>query len=304
MLGEITTKIKDLSHSKTLRRIIPASMFITLHSIFRLPYYHKQISQRVDENTILLADYPRCGIGWLRFVLSSALHLENKGEILKLNHDQMHKYAPTLAGRVFHKAYRFGNDYNLLKTHYRYDQRFKKAVVIYRDPFKAIRSYYAHQLMEEGSIITRPYRGLSRDDSFLISQAEDFIRFYQSWLFKLEKDPGNFFLLKYEDLLSNPVELFSGVFDFLNIELNARDIDKLANLYRKEDVSTPLNTDKSPEEAFRDKAEIINRITPVMTSENLKRLNPGLEERLNQVMIKLDSLRKRIELKKVKINEK
>ena len=44
--------------------------------------------------------------------------------------------------RIFRPFYFNGRD-NLLKTHYPFHRSFRRAIVIYRDPFDAIRSMYA-----------------------------------------------------------------------------------------------------------------------------------------------------------------
>jgi hypothetical protein len=286
-----------MAYCKTIRNILPLSIYLFLHKSLGKIFYHKQIKSRVDKFTVLLADYPRCGIGWLRFVIATVLHYYHTGGFRKLSSSEMYTYVPTLAGREIYKPFYFNGRYSLLKTHYKYIPDFRQAIIIYRNPFDAIRSYYTHKLMEEGDIVCKNFAGFTKEESFLIVQIQEYIDYYEGWLRPLILYPDCYLMIKYEDLLKKTKELFKKIFEFLKIDilcLSSERFDKLVKMYNRTDVSIPLERKKEPNEAFRIKFDIFRQIQPRMTKDTLYRFNPNLVRRLDDFMQKIDSLRYKV----------
>jgi len=290
MLKGIIFKIREMAHQKIIVSLLPPAIYLFLRKITRRFFYRMQIRSRVDECTVMFADYPRCGIGWLRFAAATALHYYHTGEFRKLSHSEMYTYVPTLAGREKYKPFYFNGQYSLLKTHREYVSDFKRAVIICRDPFRAIQSYYVHKLMEEGHITCRCLAGLTKEESFLIAQVQEYINFHESWLLQVFMHPDCYLVIKYEDLLRDTEKLFEEIFAFIKIDITnfpPGGLNKLVEMYQRRDVSVPLIGKKAPDEAFRIKFDILRQIEPLMTKEALKRLDSGLKKRLDTVIEKI-----------------
>jgi len=148
--------------------------------------------------------------------------------------------------------------------------------------------------MEEGHITCRHLAGLTKEESFLIEQVQEYIDFHESWLSQVFSRPDCCLVIKYEDLLEDTEKLFGKMFAFLRIDITnfpPGGLNKLAEMYQRRDVSVPLIGKKAPDEAFRIKFDILKQIEPFMTKETLKKLDSGLGKRLDTVIEKLDSLR-------------
>jgi len=262
----------------------------------------RQIREKVTNHTVLLADYPRCGIGWIRYMLATALHYNATGMLKKLSNSEMYVYAPTLAAIDEKlKPYYYKEDYYLLKTHHKYYDNFRKAIIIYRDPYPTIKSYYTHILMESGRVPVRCTENITLEETFLVVEMKKYIRIYETWSKQVKKNPKSFFLVRYNDLLHYTKELFEKMLVFLEIDYNnlkqAGHLSDIINMYKKTDISVPRFNKQPPEEAFREKEEIFKKIEKVMTEKTLKKIAPQLVERVDELFTEM-------ELMKVKKGEK
>lgn len=300
MARNIILKIRDFGRQKAVINLIPAPLYLFLYKSLSRTFYRQQIKSRVDDNTVMLADYPRCGIGWLRFAIATFLHYQKSGEFRKLAPAEMYIYVPTLAGREKYQPFYFNGRRSLLKTHHQYTPEFRQAVIIYRNPYEAVRSYYTHKLMEEGVIICPARDGLKQPECFLADQIGEYINFYSGWLEQASLYPGRYLLVKYEDLLRDSAGLFRGIFNFLKIDITTiseEEFNALAEMYQRTDVSVPLVGKKLPAEAFRIKSEIFKAVQPVMAPETLSRIDPGLKKQVEAIIEKMDALRLRVQYK-------
>lgn len=294
MIRNIIPKIVDVIHQKVIVNILPPSLYLFLHRHLRKFFYNIQIKSRVDDYTVLLADYPRCGIGWLRFVIATVLHYQCAGEFRKLSPWEMYKYTPTLADKGSYAPFYFNGRYSLLKTHLGHTPQFKRGVIIYRNPFDAIKSFYAHKLMEEGEVVCVTTRDINKEESFLLREIREYINFYETWMKQIILYPQNYLLIKYEDLLINTAGLFETIFKFLMIDITnlpQGGLNTLAEMYKRTDVSTPLIGKRDLKEAVDIKLNIFNRLENVFTSDNLFRLDSCLGKQVDSVISRLDTLR-------------
>jgi len=252
----------------------------------------RQITARVDPKTILLAEFPRCGVTWLRFLIATGLHHQRTGEIRKLSHDEMEAYAANLLGREkLYRPYRFAHGYSVLKTHSFFDPRFERAIVIYRNPFDAIRSYYAMEMMADP---LRPANLLTNEETYLIRRVGEFITYYEGWLPAIRRHPDRYLAIRYEELLTPPGALLRKVFAFLHIgaaDLPAHHLARIAGLYERSDANFAGLSAAERNTAAAKKTDIFKRIERVMTPENLERLRPSLYARSNALLDELDRVR-------------
>jgi len=298
MVIETVAKIRGMKSWKIIRKAIPKPLLLASYEVLRKIFYQMKVRECVDDDTIMLADYPRCGIGWFRFVIATVLHYQRRGDFHKLTHSEMYDYAPTLAAKGKHKPFYFNTTFSLLKTHHNHLSAFKRGVVVYRNPFEAIRSYYTHKTMDEGEIICKDISGLSKEECFLLQEAKNYIDFHKSWLSQIILHPNYYCVIKYEELLQNPAKLFAKVFDFLKIDITNlpdKGMEELAVMYRRRDVSIPTLEGKDTEGAFRAKFDIFKRIEAVVSKDTLCKLNQNLAKEIRVIVEKMDSVRCRVE---------
>lgn len=160
--------------------------------------------QKIYDDDIFIASFPKSGNTWMRFILS---HLLTNCEE-QLNFTNFDKYIPEI--NVHRKLVKKLNRPRLLKTHSMYYGEIKKAIYIIRDPRDVYVSYYHH--------LKKRLPGSWNLHKFIdkyINKKNSWGNHYESWN-KLQ----NKIIVKYEDLHRNPNKEISKVVDFLNINKN------------------------------------------------------------------------------------
>ncbi len=278
-----------------------AARLPTIYTNLRREYYwfktKRHVRGKVDPKTIMLADYPRCGISWIRYLLATTLHYRTSGEVRKLSLKEVYAYVPTLVGDEKDKRFYFNGENSLLRTHHRYYDKFKQAIVIYRDPYTTLRSHFTHLVMEGEKIGYNALRGLSIEETFLKMEAREFLIYYESWIRQVIARPDSFLLIKYEDLLAHTEPIFKKMLSFVKIDDTAMSpdvISEIAGMYHKTDITVPLVGKKNPDEAFQMKYDMFTRITPIMSQAVLRRIAPRLERELGNLLEHLDSAREKV----------
>ncbi len=247
---------------------------------------HKEINERVDDNAVIMADFPRCGVGWLRFMIATVLHFRITGEYKKLSFMEMYKYTPTLAGKEKYAPFYFNNNVTLLKTHRDYNHKFKSALIIYRNPFEAIRSYYTLIKMENSKFYLLGYNNLPEEERFLVKATKEYISFHKTWIEQVKKNPDKFLIVKYEDLLVAADKIMPCILDFLKIKYNdlpQNAMVEIASMYQRTEVSKPTMKGKTMEDAIIEKKKLFEKLNPIFCEENLKKVVPDLAKKLMDV---------------------
>jgi hypothetical protein len=263
--------------------------------------------QRVDKKTILLADYPRCGVNWLRFTLATVLHYRLTGEFRRLEHREMANYTLTISGHAKYQPTYFNDGMSFVKTHSHYFPEFHRAIMIYRNPYEAIKSIYTLERYRLGNIselfdfdlyrgtnrdnLKLPgdkFEGLSEDESFLVYWSKEFVRHHETWLTAIHQRPADFLVVKYEDMLKNCAGLLPAIISFAALDtppLTAEQNSTLAAMYTRRNSNWPKEEDIAyRNDKFRELESIIN-------PHELERLDANLARRVTEIHTDLDKVR-------------
>lgn len=222
-----------------------------LRGIYNLTYIEKNYAEwRINENSLMIASYPRSGNTWLRYLLASAFYFIGSGKLEKLEHYQMYKYIPTLMQKDNKtlEAYNI-NGYHLVKTHSNYLPVYKSAILLYRNPVDAIISNIIFDKLEMGKNV----KNININFMFKIKQ---YIDFHESWLKFIYANNKKNILINYDSLLHDTPFIISKVLDYLNINTPIP-IEDLCRLYMRHDVSTPKEMEVSK---MQMKNELIKRL--------------------------------------------
>jgi len=270
-------------------------------------YDRERRRQRVDGKTILLADYPRCGVNWLRFTLTTVLHYRLTGEFRRLAHREMGNYTPTISGHENYQPSYFNDGMSFVKTHSHYFPEFRRAIMIYRNPYEAIKSIYTQERytldniselldfdLYRGTIRDKlklpgdKYEGLSEDESFLVYWSKEFVRHHETWLAAIHQRPADFLVVKYEDMLENCAGLLPAIISFAALDtppLTAEQSSSLAAMYTRRNSNWPKEEDIAyRNDKFRELESIIN-------PHELERLDANLARRVTEIHTDLDKVR-------------
>lgn len=165
---------------------------------------------RVFPDDTFIASYPRSGNTWTRFLIANLMYPDQR--VTFANIETFIPDATALSSRQLKRVPRP----RLIKTHEYYEPRYRKVVYLVRDPRDVVLSLYNFR---------RKYRSV--DDSYPIERyvAERFLpgdmdvswgEHVGSWLGTRMNQSG-FLLVRYEDLLQDPLRELGRLASFLGV---------------------------------------------------------------------------------------
>lgn len=180
------------------------------------------------DDVFVLASYPKSGNTWLRFVFGNVVAISCGEDCVDFW--SVGRYAPEIKyDRTLEGIIRSPFAPNALKTHFSYIKSYQKlsCVLLYRNPEKAIKSYYDYMRREVGknyssfqSFLNDPRRGV------------DYWRYFHlSWL----KSQAIF--VQYEDLIKAPVDGVCKIYESLGVEVDRNIVEKALELSSKENMA-------------------------------------------------------------------
>jgi hypothetical protein len=171
---------------------------------------------------MFLASYPRSGSTWLRFMLFEIMCGEDPGFRKiesRLPEIQWHRAAPPI----------LPNGGRLIKTHEKYRNDYKRAVLLIRDCRDVLLSAYAGF----ASVGLTPLVSKGDLDSFMVSflegkamQMGSWQEHSRSWLESPLAKNGNLLVIRYEDLRKNPEPMLGQLLEFVGLRPNYQIIRK------------------------------------------------------------------------------
>lgn len=180
---------------------------------------------------VLLASFPKSGNSWFRFVVSNICSLMDNNESVDFH--SIENYSPVIRGnRELANIQQVEGCPTFLKTHFAYTKHFENipSVVIVRDPFKVISSYYDY---------------LQKARQKNVGDINDFIfhwrygfnawsNFIKSW------EASNAIILRYEDLQESPFNQINTIYENLGFEIDEKIIIKAIELSSRENMKKML----------------------------------------------------------------
>lgn len=164
--------------------------------------------QRLSHSDVILASFPKTGSSWVRLFLFHYIFDINSNSVSfddldrkmpEFGHPSMLEYhAPRYSARV-------------VKTHQPYPSIFngRKAVVVTRDPRDVMISYFHYLSARKDFRFGSTIDDLVRSDAFGVKA---YCIFHRRWL------ANPHYLIRYEDLRSDPYEGFTGLLKYMGVE--------------------------------------------------------------------------------------
>ena len=182
--------------------------------------FRKVSGKYVLPNDTYLVSYPKSGNTWLRYMLTL---VRSGGD--RTNLSAMERFVPDIY-RASNRQLLTVRFPRLLKSHERYTPAYKRVVYLARDPRSVFISLYWHHqqtgfLPESTSLSAYLPRFLESDERWGPWSAH-----VSGWLDAREAT-GRFLILRYEDLLADPIKGLQKVLHFLKIEASDRDLSEV-----------------------------------------------------------------------------
>lgn len=173
----------------------------------------------IYSDDVLIVSYPKSGNTWARFLLGNLIHSDDEVSFVNLE-----KALPNIY-QSDSKLRRVPSP-RILKSHEYFDPRYKRVVYVVRDPRDVAVSYYHFhlkiRLIEDGYPLDRY---VSR---FVLGDLDPFGSWrgnVGSWLGAQEGEEG-FLLLRYEDLLGQPLPEMRRVASFLHVDATDEQLER------------------------------------------------------------------------------
>jgi len=163
---------------------------------------------------VFIVSYPKSGNTWTRFLIGNIYHQDGLVDFTNIE-----KMVPDIYQNSDSDLLKIARP-RILKSHESFDPRYKKVIYIVRDPRDVFISYYHHHIK---------FKAIGEEASlqafllpFLAGELDSFGSWSENvggWLGAREGD-ANFMLLRYEDMLADPIRELTRVAEFLSIKVD------------------------------------------------------------------------------------
>lgn len=169
----------------------------------------------VKPQDVYLVSFPKSGNTWMRFLLINYL-FNFKNE--KLIYDDLEKFIPSVH-KSSKKSINSRKGDRIIKSHF-VEPFYPKIIYVIRDGRDALVSYYYYQKDLRG------FEGSFEDfyDSDFSSDAGTWDEHLRAAIKYEEKNSNDIIFIKYEDLKSNPEEVFGKVITFLGKSIDKKQL--------------------------------------------------------------------------------
>lgn len=173
---------------------------------------------------VVIVSYPKSGSTWLRFMLAHLISDILLGEPKEIDFFRAQLIVPEIS----EQAQREGVDFNalpsprIMRSHSLYNPGFPKVIYLLRDGRDVLISYYYHFKKFHS------FNGTLYD--FILSNVRgiEWDKHVNSWLFD-NHSLSNIFVIRYEDMLRDPVEELKRLLDFIDISGPSEKIREAVN---------------------------------------------------------------------------
>jgi hypothetical protein len=228
--------LRDLDHSiQSLR-----------HSFRRTRAYDRAERSRnqILYEDVFLVSFPKSGNTWTRFLITGVqLWLETQGRA-EPNFYNIHSFVPDIHIQRISGWRPAGILPRIIKSHREFTTNYRRVIYVVRDVRDVVisRFHFANQR----KTVYPEFDPFLRDRRF---GAEAWVRHVNSWLTSATHDQGRLMIVRYEDLLLDPVLQMTRMATFMNVTLPEEAVEWAAKMAGRERLQSLENTYGRPRPA-------------------------------------------------------
>jgi hypothetical protein len=190
----------------------------------------------VFPDDIFIVSYPKSGNTWIRFLIANLVYPQEPANFANIN-----RLIPDPEALSRKELARLPRP-RYIKSHQYFDPRFPRIIYVVRDPRDvALSQYHFHRkrkVLQDGDPVEEfVHRFVAGTTSGYGSWGEN----VASWLATRSGNP-NFLLLRYEDMLAQPVEELAKVASFVGIE---RDLQRIEQAVQRSSADEMRNMERT-----------------------------------------------------------
>ena len=176
---------------------------------------------------VYLNSFPRSGNTFLSFLITNINLIKSKSD-LSVNFFNIHQFIPDIdSGRDIGKNLLPFPNFRIIKSHAKFNKDYKFVIYVLRNPFDVMLSYYLFQ--KSLNNFNDSFSKFIRSDLYGI---KNWVSHVNSWTINLNAEKS-FILIKYEDLVKDPVKELSILYKQLGLNISIDIIEKAAELSSK-----------------------------------------------------------------------
>ena len=242
------------------------SILSSIQRKIKLLKYKKNIPVNPRHDDLYIVEFPKSGITWISHIFGNLNLLLSKIE-LRVTRFNLNQVIPNIHDSRYISIKPIFNGYikfRFIKSHASYNPYYKQIVYLLRNPFNVMISY--HRYLTQLGIITDDFSSFIRNDKYGINA---WVNHVEGWTVN-KKKAIRMYLLKYEQLLEDPVCTIYKLYESWGFEINEDIVKKAVNLSSIENMRKDEKNFKKNNPTY--KIEFVNK-------ENLK----VKEDKKNQI---------------------
>lgn len=212
-----------------LRKLLKSLLYIFRSNIVKITNIKDNNYLPINPvySDVYLNSFPRSGNTYLSFLITNINLIKSKSD-LSVNFFNIHQFVPDIdSGRDIGKNLLPFPNFRIIKSHAKFHKDYKFVIYILRNPFDVMLSYYSfHKNLNN---FNDSFSKFIRSDLYGI---KNWVSHVNSWTNNLNAEKS-FILIKYEDLVEDPVKELSILYEQLGLNISIDIIEKAVELSSK-----------------------------------------------------------------------
>ena len=194
-------------------------MYRQIKNFYRHIKYYNTTPSNLKHDDLFLVEFPKSGVTWLSFILANIIQQKSEP-----NFDvNFFNYTQVVADIHYSRHINLHTNklpYRIIKSHANYNPFYNHVVVLIRNPFNVMTSYYS--FLTSLKIVNMSFEDFIRHKNYGVN---NWILHTESWL-KKNRGGHRLYLIRYEDLKKDTLQTVSQLIEMLGWNIDSEIIKK------------------------------------------------------------------------------